>query len=153
MPRGVIVVDHGSRREASNLAFEAFVEKFESESGFDIVEAAHMEIAEPTIQHAFQKCVERGATSIVVCPFFLLPGRHWSQDIPQLTAEAAAAFPGVAFFVSAPIGGHRLLVDLLVDRIEHCARRRDGEVSACDVCAGSGGCDSDLFSKSHDASA
>ena len=146
MPRGVIVVDHGSRREASNLAFETFVEKFESESGFDIVEAAHMEIAEPTIQHAFQKCVERGATSIVVCPFFLLPGRHWSQDIPQLTAEAAAAFPGVSFFVSAPIGGHRLLVDLLVDRIEHCARRRDGEVSACDVCAGSGGCDSDLFS-------
>lgn len=145
MPRGVIVVDHGSRREASNLAFEAFVKQFESESGYDVVEAAHMELAEPTIPQAFRKCIELGATSIVVCPFFLLPGRHWSQDIPQLTAEAAKPFPGVPFFVSAPIGGHRLLVDLLVDRIEHCARRRSGEVSACDVCGGSGGCNSPLF--------
>ena len=53
MPRGVIVVDHGSRREASNQAFETFVQQFSRRSGFDIVEPAHMEIAEPTIAQAF----------------------------------------------------------------------------------------------------
>ena len=52
MPRGVIVVDHGSRREASNQAFETFVQQFSRRSGFDIVEPAHMEIAEPTIAQA-----------------------------------------------------------------------------------------------------
>ena len=34
----------------------------------------------------------RGATSVVVCPFFLGPGKHWTTDIPRLTAEAAEAF-------------------------------------------------------------
>ena len=81
----------------------------------------------------------------MVCPFFLLPGRHWSQDIPQLTADAGNAFPEVPFYVAAPIGGHRLLVDLLTDRIEHCDRRRFGEVSECDVCQGQGGCISPHF--------
>ena len=145
MPRGVIVVDHGSRREASNQAFETFVQQFSRRSVFDIVEPAHMEIADHTIAQAFKRCVERGATAVVVCPFFLLPGRHWSQDIPQLTADAGNAFPEVPFYVAAPIGGHRLLVDLLTDRIEHCDRRRFGEVSECDVCQGQGGCISPYF--------
>ena len=37
------------------------------------------ELAEPSIRDAFQSCVEQGAHHIIVCPFILFPGRHWSQ--------------------------------------------------------------------------
>ena len=37
-----------------------------------IVEPAHMELAEPSIATAFARCVERGATTVVVFPYFLL---------------------------------------------------------------------------------
>lgn len=137
---GVIVVDHGSRVAASNRAFEAFVASFAERSGYAIVEPAHMELAEPDIGAAFDRCVARGATRVVVCPFFLLPGRHWNQDIPELTAEAATRHPGVSWLVSAPIGGHPLLIELLVDRVEHCRGRVAGERSACDVCVDREGC-------------
>eukprot|EP01033_Poteriospumella_lacustris_P010875 gene10875-7734_t len=56
------------------------------------VEAAHMEMAEPSIAQAYGKCVSRGAEHVVVHPFFLSQGRHVQDDIPQLVQEAAHLF-------------------------------------------------------------
>ena len=61
------------------LAQEEFVRMFREESGRPIVELAHMEIAEPSIEVAFKRCVEQGATLVAVSPFFLSPGRHWQE--------------------------------------------------------------------------
>src|SRR5215218_5599894 len=98
---GIVIVDHGSRRGESNAMLEEvtrlFGERFRQT--YDIVEPAHMELAEPSIAAAYANCVERGATRIVVCPFFLGPGKHWTSDIPRLTAEAAAAFPQTEYHV------------------------------------------------------
>ena len=137
---GVVVVDHGSRRDDSNQALERFVERFAERSGFDIVEPAHMELAEPSIETAVGRCVARGATRVVVCPFFLLPGKHWTGDLPRLTEAAARRHPGVQAMVSAPIGGHDLLIMLLRDRVKHCLARQAHPESGCDVCRGEGGC-------------
>ena len=86
---GIVVVDHGSRRAESNDLLLDVVAMFREQSGYEIVEPAHMEIAEPTIQTAFDRCVERGAKLVVIHPYFLAPGRHWKEDIPKLAAEAA----------------------------------------------------------------
>lgn len=99
---------------------------YKEQTGRPIVELAHMEIAEPDIEHAFGKCVEQGATTVAVSPFFLSPGRHWQEDIPTLAAEAAAKHPGIAHFVAAPIGLHPLMVDIVDSRLETCLNRLTG---------------------------
>lgn len=114
---GVILVDHGSRRGESNELLLEVVEHFARASGLPIVEPAHMEIAEPSIATAFARCVRRGAKTVVVFPYFLLPGKHWHEDIPRLAADAAANHPGVQFRVTAPFGHHPLLFDVIGERI------------------------------------
>lgn len=52
---------------------------YREETGRPIVELAHMEISEPSIEVAFARCVEQGATLVAVSPFFLSPGRHWQE--------------------------------------------------------------------------
>ena len=42
------------------------------------------ELAEPTIKEAFGKCVQQGASRIIVSPYFLSPGRHWNQVCMRL---------------------------------------------------------------------
>lgn len=37
------------------------------------------ELADPTISDAFDRCVEQGATRIIISPYFLFPGRHWDK--------------------------------------------------------------------------
>ncbi|KAL1299670.1 hypothetical protein HN51_044211 [Arachis hypogaea] len=118
----VIIVDHGSRRRESNLLLNEFVKMFKHKTAYEIVEPAHMELAEPSIRDAFQSCVEQGAQRVVISPFFLSPGRHWNQDIPSLSAEAAKEHPGVSYIVTAPLGLHELLVDVVNDRIKHCLK-------------------------------
>ncbi|KAL2335719.1 hypothetical protein Fmac_016932 [Flemingia macrophylla] len=136
----VIIVDHGSRRKESNVMLNEFVKIFKHKTGYEIVEPAHMELAEPSIRDAFQSCVKQGAHRVIVSPFFLSPGRHWSQDIPSLSAEAAKEHPGVAYIVTAPLGLHELLVDVVNDRIKHCLKHVAGDADECSVCAGTGKC-------------
>lgn len=68
---GVVIVDHGSKRAASNEMLVEFVSLYQRTTGCTIVEPAHMEIAKPSIADAVDKCVARGATRIVVAPYFL----------------------------------------------------------------------------------
>lgn len=137
---GVILVDHGSRREESNILLLEVVRSFAEASGLAIVEPAHMELAEPSIATAFSRCVERGAKTVVVFPYFLLPGRHWHDDIPRLSAEAARSHPGIKFLVTAPFGLHPLMSDVISQRIAHCLAHAEGEAAACDACDASDHC-------------
>ncbi len=131
---GYILVDHGSRVDASNEMLVRIANAFRRHSGFSIVEPAHMELAEPSIRVAFDRCVAQGATKVVVCPFFLLPGRHWSHDIPALTQAAAEAHPGVAYLVTAPLGLLPNMLDLILCQIEQCENHAQGG-TPCDLCA------------------
>jgi sirohydrochlorin ferrochelatase len=137
---GVIVVDHGSRREESNALLLDVVRDFQATTGFAIVEPAHMELAQPSIEAAFARCIERGATKVVVFPYFLLPGRHWDKDIPRLAAEAATRYPHVSYLVTAPFGLHPLMSEVMRQRIEHCLAHTRGDADACELCAGTDRC-------------
>jgi sirohydrochlorin ferrochelatase len=131
---GIIIVDHGSRREESNRMLEEvakiFAERFEQTH--EIVEPAHMELAEPSIATAYAKCAQRGATRIIVCPFFLGPGKHWTGDIPRLASEAAKRFPQTEYHVTMPLGIDELIIELLGKRVAYCVDKS----FRCDSCSG-----------------
>lgn len=137
---GIVIVDHGSRRAESNAMLEHFVELFRASSHYAIVEPAHMELYEPSIEAAFDRCVERGATTVVVCPYFLLPGKHWDEDIPNLTRQAAERHPGVKWMVTAPIGLHPLMKQVVESRIDYCLSHVAGKTGECESCAGRDSC-------------
>jgi sirohydrochlorin ferrochelatase len=116
MKTGIIIVDHGSRRPESNTMLERVAELF----------------AGRFASTAYAACVRRGATNVIVAPFFLGPGKHWNNDIPRLTAEAAADFPGTRYHVTQTLGIDDLILDLLHKRVSHCT----GSGLVCDVCRG-----------------
>lgn len=134
MTTGIIIVDHGSRRAASNELLEEVARRFAQRFAetCEIVEPAHMELCEPSIASAYSRCVERGATRVVVCPFFLGPGKHWTRDIPALTAAAAADHPQTRYHVTHPLGIDDLILDLLYKRVQFCAEHD----YLCDSCRG-----------------
>ncbi|MEA2708430.1 MAG: sirohydrochlorin ferrochelatase [Phycisphaerales bacterium] len=134
MKNGIIIVDHGSRRAESNEMLEEVARLFAQRFAqlYEIVEPAHMELAEPSIGTAYGKCVARGATRIVVCPFFLGPGKHWTGDIPRITADAAKKFPQTEYHVSMPLGIDDLILELLAKRVAFCVEHD----YRCESCRG-----------------
>ncbi len=130
----IIIVDHGSRRAESNAMLvevaSLFAARFAGQ--YKIVEPAHMELAEPSIATAYDRCVAGGATRIILCPFFLGPGKHWTSDIPRLTADAAAKHPSTHYHVTQPLGIDDLILDLIQKRIVSCLEHE----YLCDNCRG-----------------
>jgi sirohydrochlorin ferrochelatase len=118
----IIVVDHGSRLQQSNRMLVEVAAAYCQQYGWTIVEPAHMELAEPTIATAFNRCVQQGARRVIVFPYFLGPGNHSTKDIPRLVAEAAASYSGVRYLVASPIGLHPSILQVIDDRIDECIR-------------------------------
>ena len=138
---GIVVVDHGSRRSESNQLLAEVVREFRDVIGLPIVEAAHMELAEPSIATAFARCVQQGARLIVGHPYFLAPGRHWRQDIPDLFRAAAVEHPGVRYLVTAPLGPHPLMLQIMADRVNQCLLHANDAGPNCKICEDDdGGC-------------
>ena len=133
-PIGLIVVDHGSRRAESNEMLEEVARLFAQRFAemYEIVEPAHMELAEPSIATAYARCVKRGASRVIVVPFFLGPGKHWTGDIPRLASEAAKEFPGTEYHVTMPLGIDDLILELLAKRADFCVEHD----FRCDSCRG-----------------
>ncbi len=136
----VIIVDHGSRRAESNQMLLEVVSLFAKTQTYPIVEPAHMELAPPSIADAFDTCVRKGAATVICQPFFLLPGNHWKTDIPGLMADAAKTHPNVNWLVTAPLGPHKLMADIMNDRIKNCIKHTAGNAPPCPMCEPLGGC-------------
>jgi sirohydrochlorin ferrochelatase len=109
--RMLLIVAHGSRREASNEEVRALAARLRAEpgTGFDDVVDAFLEVAAPSIPDGLQCYRQRGAHEIVVFPHFLATGRHVVDDIPAAVAAFCQQYPGIAVMVTAHLG----LSDLL----------------------------------------
>ncbi len=117
MTRAILLVDHGSRRTEANRVVEALAEALRGRAPEQVVRVAHLELAEPDFGAGVDACVAAGADQIDVHPYFLGPGNHSSRDIPRLVEAAAQRHPGVRIRISAPLGFHEKLVDIVLERI------------------------------------
>ncbi len=113
----VIVIDHGSRLDAANTMLDQVAALFRERTGVSIVEPAHMELAAPTLEEAAAKCVEQGARTIVVHPYFLAPGRHSTGDIPAMVEALKPRHPNVQFIVTGPLGVDDAMAEIMHRRV------------------------------------
>lgn len=103
--KGLILVAHGSRREASNDEVRELAGQLARLSdNYDQVSPGFLELAQPSIPDAIQAAAGNGATRIVVLPYFLSAGRHVVKDIPAEVEKARAALPGVDIHILPYLG-------------------------------------------------
>ncbi len=115
--KGILIVDHGSRKREANEMLRAMAVLIQAMAGQDvIVRYAHMELAEPDIAAGFSSCVEAGATDVTVFPYMLSPGRHSTADIPRMVANVSKVFPNVSFSVTPAFGLHEKLAEVVLER-------------------------------------
>lgn len=123
--KSLLLVAHGSRREASNQEVAALSQRVmqNTDTSFDIVEYAFLEIARPSIEEGLRTCIEAGAREIVVFPYFLAAGRHVVADIPNDVAPVEAEHPEVSITIAPHLGESALLVDAILG-LSGCAAAR-----------------------------
>jgi sirohydrochlorin ferrochelatase len=115
--RALLLIDHGSRRATANERLACVARLVQRQVGSAVaVHYAHMELASPTVAEAIDTCVAEGVEEVIAHPYFLGPGRHATEDIPRLVAEAAARHQGLRYRVTEPLGVHPGLGEVVLDR-------------------------------------
>lgn len=114
--KALLLVAHGSRRQASNDEVHALAKvlKIQCHQQYAVVIAAFLELADPSIPEGIEACAEMGATTVTVLPYFLNSGRHVTEDIPHEINEAKLRVPDIEINVVPHIGASDSMIDLLV---------------------------------------
>ena len=100
----------------ANEAVRRVAEAAAVKSGFTLWQEAFLELAAPTLAQAVGALAQRGATKIVVTPYFLVMGVHLKEDLPRLLREASAQAPGLELIATPPLDGHPGLAQILAER-------------------------------------
>jgi len=114
--KSLLLVAHGSRRAESNAEIGRLAERLRArlDEPDTLVEHAFLELAEPSIPDGIERCIERGATSVRVVPYFLARGTHVADDIPNEVRGKLAEHPGVDIRITDYLGTSEALVDVLI---------------------------------------
>jgi len=114
--KALLLIAHGSRRQQSNDEVVLLAEKLKKNCADDysIIYAGFLELAETLIPDGIKKCVDDGATSIVVLPYFLNSGRHVIEDIPEIVNATKPLYPQTEIKISSHLGASELMMDLLI---------------------------------------
>ncbi len=112
----LLLVAHGSRRKESNNEVVRLAAKLKDTCSdqFPIIHAGFLELSDPLIPDGISRCIDEGATSVIVLPYFLNSGRHVVEDIPRIVEEVTVQYPDVDIKVASHLGASDLMIELLV---------------------------------------
>jgi sirohydrochlorin ferrochelatase len=113
----VLLIAHGSREPSANDDLNALAGRLAAEGEHPIVVACFLELAEPDIPTGAERCVARGATHVLMIPYFLSEGVHLRRDLTAAREELHSRYSGVQFRLGPPLGPHPLLDELVAARI------------------------------------
>ncbi len=127
----IILIGHGSpKKDANRLGIVAEMLHRALHPGCEAgcVKVAYMEFAEPSIPSALDNEARRGASKIIIHPFFLNAGVHVTKDIPGMISDAESRHPGVEFVYTEPLGIHEKLIEVVVERIHGATFRAPEDI-------------------------
>jgi sirohydrochlorin ferrochelatase len=123
---GILLMDHGSKSAVANERLVTLANLYQqqqrpsttssSSSTRRIVRAAHMELAAPSIRDGIESLINEGVDEIICHPYFLSPGRHVREDIPNLVNEAIASLNvKIPVVITEPVGSN---TDMMIQAID-----------------------------------
>jgi len=115
MTIGLIVFGHGSTVESANEAVREVAMAMARSGGYELVETAFLEGGKPSLADAARSLVARGASRLIVLPYFLTLGMHLKRDLPVLV-DSVRGDLGVPVDVAPPLDGHPALEQILLAR-------------------------------------
>jgi sirohydrochlorin ferrochelatase len=114
----LLLIAHGSRRPEANADLEFVAEQLRARGRYSIIQVSYLELAEPSIAAGGAQCVQRGATDVIMLPYFLSPGKHVVEDLTAARDRLSERFPGIRFALAEPLGRHPLLLEVLEERAQ-----------------------------------
>lgn len=117
MSVALLVMVHGSPRPAANQDVYSVADVIRQQDLFASVEVCFMELNQPSIPAAIERCVEGGATRVIGVPYFLHAGNHVTTDLMDILTQAQRRYPRVEFLMGDYLGNQPEIDDVIRTRL------------------------------------
>ena len=114
---GLVLIGHGSRVPGANQVLEQVAAALRRSYRRFVVEPAFLELAQPDIPSAIDRCVAAGAKRILFVPYFLYLGGHVGRDLPEHMSQARLRHQGLEIRIAPHLGFDRRVVAVAIERI------------------------------------
>ena len=116
--RAVILVGHGSLRQASGASMIRLAALVRKQGVAPIATAGFLNFSQPTFADAVRRCAGKGATHITVQPYFLISGYYVKRVLPKLIEEVKKEHPQLTLEVADAFEYHPALVQMVTERAQ-----------------------------------
>ena len=122
----VILFAHGSPVPEANQGIVELACRVQEGMPGAVVLPAFLDSAQPDLGATVAEAVRRGASRLVVMPYFLTVGLHLRRDLPRLIAEQRTRFPQVEILVSESLEGYAGMAEAVADRVREALNGAEG---------------------------
>lgn len=109
----LVLFSHGSLLCGSGQALDIHAQRLREGGGYVAVEPGYLNYCKPTIEDAVGRCLDAGAATIIVVPYFLVAGKFVTEDLPRRLASIVGKFPAVEFVMARAIEDSPVMADAI----------------------------------------
>ena len=109
-----MLFSHGSVLCGAGQALENYADLLRARGLAKQVGIGYLNYTQPLFADTVERCVQNGARSILVVPFFLVPGYFVKVDLPRAVSAVQEVHPELNISVAEPIGFDVSLADALI---------------------------------------
>src|SRR5690348_2063631 len=80
----VMLIGHGSVRSGAGAAMIRLAKRIYQAGVAPIVAAGFLNYRRPTFDEALQRCIQAGASDVIVQPYFLVAGKFVREDLQRM---------------------------------------------------------------------
>ena len=136
--KALVLIGHGALNKASGASMirhAALLKRTPNnpDGVADFATAGFLNFSQPTFKEAVQRCADKGATQIIVQPYFLIHGYYVKKVLKDLLNEAKANHPEINFEQLEPFGDHPALAKLAFKRLQEAETDLGPEANSATV--------------------
>ena len=112
---GLILFSHGSLLCGAGQELNDHAERLRGTGCWEVVEVGYMNYSEPTFADSVNVIVKAGVHRVTVVPYFLIPGKFVTSDVPRHVEAAKTAHPEIQFQIADPLGFDDSLAEAIIE--------------------------------------
>ena len=125
-----LLIGRGGRARGANEALFRVAAHLQRSWPRRVLEAAFLEIGDPSIPGGIDLCVERGAERIIVIPCFLFRGDRVKTDLLAFLREGREKYADIDVILGPHLGFHPKLIEIVDERIRQALETLEFEEKA-----------------------
>jgi sirohydrochlorin ferrochelatase len=127
----LLLIDRGSREREASEELEMICEEVKSKGSYVFTDFCFLEVEPPFIEDGIEKCLKQDIDALTIVPYFLYPGKKVKiavTDVMKFQKDTK-----VKFVVTKPMSMHKILVELVQNRISTTLEENNVQIPEKDV--------------------